>query len=74
MNNNFNNNYYSDNNGGVNISSNNQLRVKMLKRYSLKSKAANVLQKIGFPQKKYKIQEDLRKIKKEIGSKMDDDN
>ena len=46
----------------------------MLKRYSLKSKAANVLQRIGFPQKKYKIQEELRKIKKEIGSKMEDDN
>ena len=46
----------------------------MLKRFTLKSKAANVLQRIGFPQKKYKVQEELRKIKKEIGSRMDDDN
>ncbi|CDW80099.1 histidine acid phosphatase family protein [Stylonychia lemnae] len=49
-------------------------RIKMLKRYTLKTKAANVLQKIGFPQKKYKIQEELRKIKKEIGGKMESDN
>ena len=49
-------------------------RIKILKRYTLKSKAASVLQRIGFPQKKYKVQEELRKIKKEIGSKMEDDN
>eukprot|EP00347_Sterkiella_histriomuscorum_P003370 403364556 len=68
------NNYASNERGNSVDNSSLQLRVKTLKRYSLKSKAANVLQRIGFPQKKYKIQEDLRKIKKEIGSKMEDDN
>ena len=50
------------------------MRIKMVKRYNQKSKAANVLSNIGFPQKKYKLLAEMGKIQKVVGSKLDEDD
>ena len=49
------------------------MRMKMLKRYQQKSKAANVLLNIGYPQKKYKLNAELGKIQKVVAGKMEEE-